>query len=80
METTLTLKFRGVEAKLLDSMVKSGIFNTKSEAIRSALVKYGMDLGFFNRKGIWDEIASYETRDVTPEQLLEDINKIKDET
>ncbi|OYT40303.1 MAG: hypothetical protein B6U86_04285 [Candidatus Altiarchaeales archaeon ex4484_43] len=55
METTLTLKFKGMEARILDEMIKSGIFNTKSEAIRSALVKYAMDLGLFNRKKIWEE-------------------------
>lgn len=80
METTLTLKFKGVEAKLLDSMVKTGIFNTKSEAIRSALVKYGMDIGFFERKDIWEEITSHKTRNVAPEKLLKDISKIKNGT
>ncbi|MEA3255889.1 MAG: hypothetical protein U9Q22_08665 [Candidatus Altiarchaeota archaeon] len=79
METTLTLKFKGVEARILDEMMKSGIFNTKSEAIRSALVKYAMDLGLFNRKRIWEEITSHKTREVSPDQLQKEIEEIKDE-
>ncbi len=43
-ETTLTLKFRGLEASILNQMVDLGLFNTKSEAIRAALVKYAIFL------------------------------------
>ena len=45
MESTLTIKFRGAEAELLDRLVRSGLFATKSEAIRAAVLKYGVDLG-----------------------------------
>lgn len=79
METTLTLKFKGIEAKILDEMIKSGVFSTKSEAIRSALVKYAIDLGLFNRKKIWEEIISHKTRGVSPERLQKEIRKIKNE-
>ena len=78
METTLTLKFKGMEARILDEMMKSGIFNTKSEAIRSALVKYAMDLGLFNRKKVWEEITSHKTREVSPDQLQKEIEEIQD--
>ncbi len=77
METALTLKFKGMEARILDEMIKSGIFNTKSEAIRSALVKYAIDLGLFNRKKIWEEITSHKTMGASPEQLQKGIEKIK---
>lgn len=55
METILTLKFKGVEAKMLDTMVNSGLFNSKSEAIRAALVNYSMQAGLLNKKDIWQE-------------------------
>ena len=77
-ETTLTLKFRGVEAALLEEMVESGFFNTKSEAIRAALVKYGMDLGIFERKKLWDEIGKTKRRGVTPEKLKKDLQRLED--
>lgn len=79
METTLTLKFKGAEAKILDEMIKSGIFTTKSEAVRSALVKYAMDMGLFNRKDMWKEITSYKRRNISPEQLQKEIGRIKNE-
>jgi len=44
MTTTLSIKFKGMEESILDGMVDFGLFNTKSEAVRSALVKYAMDL------------------------------------
>ena len=79
METTLTLKFRGVEAKLLDTMVKSGLFNSKSEAIRAALVNYSMQSGFLDKKEIWKEIEKHYRRKVSNSVLKEDIAKIKNE-
>lgn len=79
METTLTLKFRGVEAKLLDAIVRSGLFNSKSEAIRAALVNYSMQSGFLDKKAIWREIEKYTKRRVSNSQLAKDIANIKNE-
>ena len=79
METTLTLKFRGIEAKMLETMVKSGLFNSKSEAIRAALVNYSMQAGFLDKKNIWKEIGKYARRQVSDSQLARDISKIKNE-
>ena len=78
-ETTLTLKFRGMESDILNNMVDTGLFNTKSEAIRSALVHYSLELGFFDKKKLWDEIKKIPRRKVSPQQLAIDIKKIKDE-
>ena len=77
METTLTLKFRGVEAELLDTMVKSGLFNSKSEAIRAALVNYSLQSGFLNKREIWKDIEKHHRRKVSDSILRENIAKIK---
>ena len=79
VESTLTLKFRGVEADLLNQMVDMGLFNSKSEAIRSVFVKYTMDSNLLDSKYMWDEIKSYPTRQVSAEQLAKNIRLIKDE-
>lgn len=79
METTLTLKFRGVEAKLLDAIVKSGLFNSKSEAIRAALVNYSMQSGFLDKREIWKDIEKHVRRKVSDSTLKENIAKIKNE-
>lgn len=79
METTLTLKFRGVEAALLDEMISSGLFNTKSEAIRSAIVKFGLDLGLLKRKKLWAQIRKHPSRKVSASRLRKDLERIEDE-
>jgi len=78
MESTLTIKFRGAEAELLDRLVRSGLFATKSEAIRSALVKYGADLGLLRAKDLWAALETVERRRVTDQQLQRDVKKAED--
>ena len=79
VESTLTLKFRGVEADLLNRMVETGLFKSKSEAIRSALVKYAIDLNIPDAKSVWGELRSYPPRRVSAEQVARDIQSIEDE-
>lgn len=78
-ETTLTLKFRGIEANILDKMVCSGLFNSKSEAIRSAIVHYSIDLGLLGREKLWKEILAVKPRGVKAEQLAKDLEVLENE-
>ena len=79
-KSTLTLKFRGIEADVLDRMVGSGLFNSKSEAIRAALVKYSMDIGIFDKEDIWKQIKqSYPKRKIPTSELSKDLNRLEDE-
>ena len=77
VETTLTLKFRGLEADLLNEMVRLGLFNSKSEAIRAALVKYAVDIGLLSRRGLWSRVERHPRRGVSPEELAEDLSSIE---
>jgi len=77
-DTVLTLKFRGIEALLLDKMVTSGLFNTKSEAIRAALVRYGTELGLLERERLWAEIKKVKRRKVSPAKLKKDLERLED--
>jgi len=78
MESSLTIKFRGAEAELLDRLVRSGLFATKSEAIRAALVKYGADLGLLRAKDLWTAIDTTPRRRVPAAQLRKDVRKAED--
>ena len=78
-ETTLTLKFKGVESKLLDEMVGSGLFNTKSEAIRSSLVHYAIHLDLLRRKQLWNSVQKIKRRKVSAKQLHNDLEAIENE-
>ena len=79
-ETALTLKFKGVEADILNRMIDTGLFNTKSEAIRSALVHYSLELGLLGPDKLWKEIRTFPSRKVTPRQLARDLEKLENET
>jgi Arc/MetJ-type ribon-helix-helix transcriptional regulator len=78
MESSLTVKFRGAEAELLDRLVRSGLFNTKSEAIRAALVKYGADLGLLRAKDLWSSIERRPRRRVPLVKLRGQVRKAED--
>ncbi len=78
MESSLTVKFRGAEAKLLDRLVRSGLFATKSEALRAALVKYGADLGLLRARDLWASIDAHPRRRVSSGRLREQVRKAED--
>jgi len=78
MESSLTIKFRGAEAALLDRLVRSGLFATKSEAIRAALVRYGADLGLLRAKDLWAAIRAQPRRRVAAARLRKDVRKAED--
>ena len=77
LNTTLTLKFRGLEAELLEEMVRLGLFNSKSEAIRAAVMKYAVDSGLLSREDLWKRIKAYKLRSVSPEQLEKDLQRLE---
>ncbi len=76
-ETTLTLRFRGTEANLLHEMVDSGLFNTKSEAVRAAIVNYSMALGLLKRRNLWEGIRRHSRRNVSQQQLAKDLRNLE---
>jgi len=78
MESSLTIKFRGAEAALLDRLVRSGLFATKSEAVRAALVKYGSDLGLLRAQDLWGVIDATPRRSVSAARLREQVRKAED--
>ena len=78
MESALTIRFRGAEADLLDRMVRSGLFATKSEAIRAALVKYGADLGLLRARDLWAALDARPRRRVSAGRLRAEVRKAED--
>ncbi len=76
--TTLTLKFRGLDAEILERMVESGLFNNKSEAVRASLVRYALELGFLRPEDLWARIGE-APRDVSDEELERDLQGVEDE-
>lgn len=78
-ESTLTLKFRGIEGDILEEMVSAGLFNSKSEAVRSSLVHYAIHLDLFKRKQLWKGLQKVPRRKVSPKQLAKDLEALENE-
>ncbi len=78
-ESTLTIKFKGLEGELLEKMVESGLFATKSEVIRSALVHYAIETNLFERKKLWERVKAVPRRKVSDAQLAKDIEAVKND-
>jgi len=78
-EIALTLKFKGIEAKLLEEIIRNGLFSSKSEAIRAALIHYFIELGMLGRKEQWKEIQKFSKRKITPDQLAKELEKLEEE-
>jgi len=75
--TTLTLKFKGLEAELLEEMVRLGLFNSKSEAIRAAIMKYAVDSGLLSREDLWKRVKAHKRRGVSPKQLEKELQRLE---
>ena len=73
------IKLERAEEKVLEKMVKTGLFANKDEAARAAIVKYASDLGILRPSTMWDKIAKHKKRNVTPEQLKKDLEALENE-
>lgn len=77
---TTTVKLEKAEEEALEKMVKVGLFSSKDEAARTAIVKYASDIGIINPEMIWKKISEHERRKVEPEQLKKDLEKLENES
>ncbi len=67
------------EEDVLEKMVKAGLFHSKDEAARAAIIRYASDLGIFSPAMLWGRIIRRKRRKVTPEQLKKDLKEIENE-
>lgn len=79
--STLTIKFHGVQDEILQTLIDSGIAESKSEAIRMALLKFGLDLGIFESKEIIAAIRSeMQKESLSQKEVAKRIMKAKHES
>lgn len=79
MKNDTAIKLEKVEEDALEKMVQIGLFPSKDEAARAAIIKYASDLGIFSPEMLWNRIGKYKRRKVTPKQLMKDLEAIKNE-
>lgn len=76
----MQLQLERAEEEALERLVKAGLFASRDEAARAAILKYAMDIGVLDRTKLWQEIRKTKRRRVTPEQLAKDLETLEDET
>lgn len=80
MKTDIAIKLEKTEEDVLEKMVQVGLFPSKDEAARAAIIKYASDLGIFSPEILWNKIGKYKRRKVTPKQLMKELELIENET
>lgn len=74
------LNLEKAEQEALDHLIEAGLFPSREEAARAAILKYAMDIGVLNRKAIWQEVETAKRRKITPKQLEKDLETLEDES
>ena len=80
MKTDIAIKLEKTEEDVLEKMVRVGLFPSKDEAARAAIIKYASDLGILSPEMLWNKIIKHKRRNVTPAQLIKDLEEIENET
>lgn len=74
----LTVKLRGVQERILNQMVEAGIAETKSEALRIALLNFGLQTGLLEEKALARLVRESLASDARkPEQVAKAIKRVK---
>ena len=73
------IKLERAEEDALERMVRAGLFPSKDEAARAAIIKYAADLGLMSPELMWHKITRHKRRKVTPAQLMHDIEALSNE-
>jgi len=80
MKTSTAIKLDKAEDAALEKMVKVGLFPSKDEAARAAIIKYASDIGILSPQVLWNKITGHKRRKIMPEQLLKDLEAVENET
>jgi len=72
--TTTTLHFTGVQEKIINSMIETGIADTASEAIRTALLNFALNTNLISKekflKSLQDELNAVEIEDSELQKMI----------
>lgn len=79
MKAGTAIKLEKAEEEALERLVKTGLFLSKDEAARAAIIKYASDMGILSPRILWQKIAGRKRRKVSPEQLMKDLDTIENE-
>ena len=76
--TTLTLRLRGLQAEIVERMVEAGLAETRSEAVRIALLQFGRSAGLVDEKALFKALQSAASeKPIGDKEILEGIRRSK---
>lgn len=76
--TTLTLRLRGVQADIVERMVESGLAETRSEAVRIALLQFGRSAGLVDEVSLFGALQKSAAQSpLADREILEGIRRAK---
>ncbi len=79
--TTLTIRFNGLQEQILERLVSSGVAESKSEAIRMALLSFAQDMHLVDDKVVVDYLRKELSKSPrSPEEILAQLERVKNET
>ncbi|MDY6788362.1 MAG: hypothetical protein SVV03_00195 [Candidatus Nanohaloarchaea archaeon] len=67
------------EKQILHQMVETGLFESEDEVVRASILKYASDMGLFDRGSLWRKIKNHKKRDISPDELKEELERLEDE-
>ncbi len=79
--TTLTIKFSGLQETILNRLVKSGVAESKSEAIRMALLSFAYEMHLLDDTTVTEFLRKELSKNPrSPEEILAQLERVKNET
>jgi Arc/MetJ-type ribon-helix-helix transcriptional regulator len=73
------VRLESAEEEAISRMVRAGLFASRDEAVRAAILKYALDLGLLSREDLWGRITQAGRRDVSPQEVATDLERLEDE-
>ncbi len=79
--SSVTVKFRGIPEEILNKMVEYGIAETKSEAIRVAILNFGIEMGLLSEQGLIKSLREHLAEGkISQKEVAEEIERVKIES
>ncbi len=78
--TTLTLRLHGVQAEILERMVQAGLAETRTEAVRIALLQFGRSSGLIDEVALFEALQrSAARKPLSDRKILDGIGRARGE-
>lgn len=78
---SVTVKVRGIPEEILNKMVEYGIAETKSEAIRVAILNFGIEMGLLSEQGLIKSLREHLAEGkISQKEVAEEIERVKIES